>query len=57
MHSQKLVGDEAAKIGQGKAFRNKWIAKDGAGFVRAVSAVLLHLSGGKLSLSNRSRRR
>lgn len=35
--SQKVVGDETAKIGQMRAFKNKWIAKDGAGFVRAVS--------------------
>jgi hypothetical protein len=25
------------KIGQGKALKNKWIKKDGAGFIRAVS--------------------
>ena len=34
---QRLVGDEAAKVGQGGAFRKKWIAKEGNGFVRAVS--------------------
>jgi hypothetical protein len=27
------------KIGQGKALKNKWIKKDGAGFIRAVSAL------------------
>jgi hypothetical protein len=27
------------KIGQGKALKNKWIKKDGAGFIRAVSVV------------------
>jgi phenylalanyl-tRNA synthetase alpha chain len=34
---QKLVGDDVLKIGQGKALKNKWITKDGAGFIRAVS--------------------
>ncbi|CAD6586165.1 MAG: Phenylalanyl-tRNA synthetase, beta subunit, cytoplasmic [Tremellales sp. Tagirdzhanova-0007] len=31
----RLVGDEATKIGQMRAFKNKWIAKEGSGFVRA----------------------
>ncbi|WWD00856.1 phenylalanine-tRNA ligase, alpha subunit [Kwoniella sp. B9012] len=35
---QKLVGPDVAKVGQSRAFKNKWIAKDGAGFVRAVEA-------------------
>ncbi|WVF69528.1 phenylalanine-tRNA ligase, alpha subunit [Kwoniella sp. CBS 6097] len=35
---QKLVGKDVTSIGQGRAFKNKWIAKDGAGFVRAVEA-------------------
>ncbi len=34
-----IVGGEVAKIGQGKAMRNKWIKKEGDGFVRAVSAL------------------
>jgi len=36
---QAALGEESAKIGQGKAFRNKWIKKrsDG-GFIRAVTA-------------------
>lgn len=34
---EAVVGAEVAKIGQGKAMRNKWIKKDGDGFVRAVS--------------------
>lgn len=38
--NKKLVGDETAKIGQMRAFKNKWIAKEGAGFVRAVSSAL-----------------
>lgn len=35
---QAALGEESAKVGQGKAFRNKWIKKrsDG-GFLRAVS--------------------
>ncbi|GFZ51629.1 Phenylalanyl-tRNA synthetase alpha subunit [Saitozyma sp. JCM 24511] len=35
---KKLLGDETAKIGQMRAFKNKWISKEGAGFVRAVDA-------------------
>ena len=31
-----LIGDEAAKVGQGRAFKNGWIAKDGDGLVKAV---------------------
>jgi len=34
---EAVVGGEVAKIGQGKAMRNKWIKKEGDGFVRAVS--------------------
>jgi phenylalanyl-tRNA synthetase alpha chain len=34
---KKKVGDEAAKVGQGRAFKNSWIAKEGSGFVKAVS--------------------
>jgi hypothetical protein len=33
---QKVVGDETTKVGQGKAFKNKWITKEGSGFVKAV---------------------
>lgn len=36
---QKALGADVVKIGQGRAFKNKWIAKDGAGFVRAADAV------------------
>lgn len=36
---KKALGDDVVKIGQGRAFKNKWIAKDGAGFVRAVDSV------------------
>ncbi|KAL7419069.1 Phenylalanyl-tRNA synthetase, beta subunit, cytoplasmic [Cryptotrichosporon argae] len=35
---KKLVGEEVTKVGQGRAMKNKWIAKDGAGFVRAAEA-------------------
>lgn len=31
------IGDESAKIGQGVAFKNGWIGKDGDGFVKLVS--------------------
>lgn len=34
---EAVVGADVAKIGQGKAMRNKWIRKEGDGFVRAVS--------------------
>jgi len=33
---KKKIGDEAAKVGQGRAFKNGWIAKDGSGFVQNV---------------------
>ncbi|WRT64525.1 phenylalanine-tRNA ligase, alpha subunit [Kwoniella shivajii] len=35
---QKLVGPGIAKVGQSRAFKNKWIAKDGNGFVRSAEA-------------------
>lgn len=31
-----LVGDEAAKVGQGRAFKNGWIGKEGDGLVKLV---------------------
>lgn len=31
------VGDETAKVGQGRAFKNGWIGKEGDGLVRLVS--------------------
>jgi len=34
---KKAVGDETAKVGQGRAFKNGWIGKDGSGFVKLVS--------------------
>lgn len=30
------VGDEAAKVGQGRAFKNGWIGKEGDGLVKLV---------------------
>jgi phenylalanyl-tRNA synthetase alpha chain len=33
---KKIIGDDAAKVGQGRAFKNGWIAKEGDGFVKAV---------------------
>jgi len=30
------VGDEASKVGQGRAFKNGWIGKDGDGLVKLV---------------------
>lgn len=34
---KKSVGDETAKIGQGRAFKSGWIGKEGDGFVKLVS--------------------
>ncbi|KAG9306608.1 hypothetical protein G9A89_004805 [Geosiphon pyriformis] len=36
---QTLLG-EAAKIGQGKAFKNKWITKNGDSLIRAVDSIV-----------------
>ncbi|KAG1833402.1 tRNA synthetases class II core domain (F)-domain-containing protein [Suillus variegatus] len=36
---KRAVGDEAAKVGQGRAFKSGWIAKEGNGFVKAVSNI------------------
>ncbi len=33
---QKMLGEETTKVGQSRAFRNKWISKEGAGFVKTV---------------------
>jgi len=37
---KKEVGDETSKVGQGRAFKNGWIGKEGNGFVK-----LVYLSG------------
>lgn len=36
---QEKVGSETAKIGQGNAFKNGWIGKEGDGFVKLVSRI------------------
>ncbi|CAA7259889.1 unnamed protein product [Cyclocybe aegerita] len=36
---KKEVGEETAKVGQGRAFKNGWINKEGAGLVKAVSEI------------------
>lgn len=33
---KEKVGDETAKVGQGNAFKNGWIGKEGDGFVKLV---------------------
>lgn len=41
---KKEVGDEAAKVGQGRAFRNRWIGKEGDGLVKLVGISRYHLN-------------
>ncbi|KAK0206376.1 phenylalanine-tRNA ligase [Desarmillaria ectypa] len=36
---KKLVGDEIAKVGQGRAFKNGWIGKEGDGFVKTADTI------------------
>ncbi|KAF7776032.1 hypothetical protein Agabi119p4_4425 [Agaricus bisporus var. burnettii] len=36
---KKFVGDETAKVGQGRAFKNGWIGKDGDGLVKLVAEI------------------
>ncbi|KAJ8523491.1 hypothetical protein ONZ45_g127 [Pleurotus djamor] len=36
---KKLVGDETAKVGQGRAFKNGWVGKEGDGLVKLVSDI------------------
>lgn len=33
---EQMVGAETAKVGQGRAFKNKWIGKEGDGLVKLV---------------------
>lgn len=40
---KKVVGDEVAKVGQGRAFKNGWIAKDGDGLVKLVNSDIQRL--------------
>ena len=37
------VGDETAKVGQGRAFKSGWIGKEGDGFVKLVRIYHLEL--------------
>jgi len=39
---KKCVGDETAKVGQGRAYKNGWIAKEGNGFIKRVCSFYLH---------------
>ncbi|KAJ8698310.1 Phenylalanyl-tRNA synthetase, beta subunit, cytoplasmic [Pleurotus ostreatus] len=36
---KKAVGDEVAKVGQGRAFKNGWIAKEGDGLVKSAPEI------------------
>ncbi|ETW83920.1 hypothetical protein HETIRDRAFT_472263 [Heterobasidion irregulare TC 32-1] len=36
---KKIVGDETAKVGQGRAFKNGWIAKEADGLVKIKSTI------------------
>ncbi|KZT19273.1 hypothetical protein NEOLEDRAFT_1142288 [Neolentinus lepideus HHB14362 ss-1] len=36
---KQKVGDEAAKVGQGRAFKNGWIAKEGSGLVKLALSI------------------
>ena len=38
---EQVLGAEIAKVGQGRAFKNKWIAKEGDGLVKIVSILLM----------------
>ena len=33
---EEKVGSEAAKVGQGRAFKSKWIGKEGNGLIKLV---------------------
>lgn len=35
------IGGETSKIGQGRAFKNKWITKEGNGLVKLVGTALV----------------
>ena len=41
---KKAVGDETAKVGQGRAFKNGWIGKEGDGLVKIVRLAFYPLS-------------
>ena len=38
---EQLLTAEVAKVGQGRAFKNKWIAKEGDGLVKLVSTAFM----------------
>lgn len=38
---KKLVGDETSKVGQGRAFKNGWIGKEGDGLVKLVGLPII----------------
>lgn len=48
---EERVGAETAKIGQGRAFKNKWIGKEGNGLVKLVRTCLTmkHAAGMNLA--------
>jgi phenylalanyl-tRNA synthetase alpha chain len=48
---KKLVGDESAKIGQGRAFKSGWIGKEGDGLVKLVRKVFVALGVGLMEFS------
>ena len=45
---KSLVGDETAKIGQGRAFKSGWIGKEDDGFVKLVRIIQSCLSLDKI---------
>ena len=47
------VGEDTAKVGQGRAFKSGWIGKEGNGFVKLVSPKFQLLSTNKNSISSR----
>lgn len=47
---KKQVGEEASKVGQGRAFKNGWVGKEGDGLVQLVRFLLF---SGKHNPSNR----
>ena len=42
------VGDETAKVGQGRAFKSGWIGKEGDGLVKLVCIISSYLSPNKI---------
>ena len=40
---KKIVGDETAKVGQGRAFKNGWIAKEADGLVKIVCPIKVYI--------------